>query len=76
MPIINGCGKLQLGCSYSIQIGNITHSGGVFVKAEDTSKTKSAGKGTSGYTSHLSYCTLLYSGYNWLSECSTGQKNF
>lgn len=59
---------LQLGCSYSIWIGNITHSGVVFVKIEDTGKTKSAGKGTSGYTSHLSYCMLLYSGYNGLSR--------
>lgn len=44
---------LQLGCSYSIQIGNITHRGVVFVKIEDTGKTKSVGKGTTGYGSHI-----------------------
>lgn len=46
------------------------------MKTEDTSKAKPAGKGSSGYASHLSYCTILYSGYNGLSEYTTALKNF
>lgn len=41
---------------------------------EDVAKTKSAEKGTSGYSSHLSYCMLLYSGYNGHSDYTTKQK--
>lgn len=72
---MSGCGKLHLVWSYSIRICHITYSV-VFVKTEDTSKAKPAGKGSSGYAAHLSYCMLLYSGYNGLSEYTTALKNF
>lgn len=48
----------------------------LLVKTKDTGKTKTAEKCSTGYTSYLSCCMLIYYGYNGLPEYSTGQKNF
>lgn len=50
------------------------HSGFFLWRQKTQAKQKTGENGSSGYTSYLSYCVLIYFGYNRLPEYSTGEK--